>query len=40
MKQPNYAFERTVTHKVPSGRAERAALQGLLRHQSAAQRGR
>ncbi len=37
---PNYAFERTVTHKVPFERARRAMRQSLMRHQPAAQRGR
>ncbi len=38
---PNYAFERTVTHKVLHlRRAGRAAFPGLMRQCAAAQRGR
>ena len=36
----NYAFERTVTHKVLHRRAGRAAFQGLMRQLPAAQRER
>ncbi len=36
----NYAFERTVAHKVPFERAWRAARQTLMRQCAAAQRGR
>ncbi len=37
----NYAFERTVTHKVlHHRRAGRAVSQGLMRERPAAQRGR
>ncbi len=37
---PNYAFERTRTHKVPFERASRAVRQPLTRLRGAAQRGR
>jgi hypothetical protein len=37
---PNKAMERTVNHKVPTGRASRAASSTLMRQRAAAHRQR